>query len=136
MERKFWRSEIFRVWVQYLAAGIAAIPGGIVYAVLLDHSTKEKLAFQIALFLAVGSGLVAWFGVGRLMRNAQPLMTVLQASSSNVAWNMGGGTPVLACGSLALVMISSLGPHHVTIRGVIGQETACASPTTSPRSWN
>jgi hypothetical protein len=72
MVLEFWRSEILKVWLQYFAAGIAAIPGGVIYVVLLEHSRTEKTAFDISLAIAVGFGLVAWFGVGHVLRSHSP----------------------------------------------------------------
>lgn len=126
MVRKFWQSEIFLIWVQYLAAGIAAIPGGIVYAVLLERSMSQRPAFEVALLLAVGLGLVAWFGVGRLIRNAQPLKLVPQTLSSNTSWSMAGTTPVLATGAVLAVCL--IGPP-TTLGGVVGQGGFSGSPS-------
>jgi hypothetical protein len=69
MERiPLWRSEIFKLWIQYMAAGVAAIPAGVLYALLLQHSVPQKQAFSPSICVGVVLGLAAWIYVGRRLR--------------------------------------------------------------------
>jgi len=136
MTREFWRSEIFTVWIQYLAAGVAAIPGGIVYAVLLERSSQEKTAFLISLSIAVCLGLTAWLATGRILRNFFALKPAGATASNNLAI-ITGANPAFATGTLMLVVCLSGAPStSASISQVIGNQfpqptkSASASATT------
>jgi hypothetical protein len=98
MERKFWRSEIFEIWVQYVAAGLGAIPGGIIYAL---SRTQFAFAFQVGISVAVGLGLIAWLAVGHMWERRRASFAPV-ATSSNVVWYFVGPAPTFAVGSLIL----------------------------------
>ena len=68
MAHRFWRSETFRVWLQYFAAGVAMVPVGVTYVALIGRF-GERRALNFSLALAVVVGLITWTCVGRLLRS-------------------------------------------------------------------
>jgi hypothetical protein len=86
MAHRFWRSEAFRVWVQYFAAGVAMIPAGIIY-VALTSTLGEKRAFSLSLVLSVLMGLAVWTWTGHELRSyfaARELVQIPEARGQNI----------------------------------------------------
>jgi hypothetical protein len=123
MTREFWRSEIFTIWIQYLAAGVAAIPGGIVYSVLLERSSQGKAAFLISLFVAVCLGSAAWLATGRVLRRFVSFKPVGATASSNLSLIIPGASPAFATGTFVLVVcLSGPSPRGASISQVIANQ--------------
>ena len=57
MALNFWRSKTFILWLQYLAAGIAMIPAGVMYFFLIGEVGQRKASY-ISLIVAISMGLI------------------------------------------------------------------------------
>jgi hypothetical protein len=68
MEYKFWQGDILRGFIQYLSAGLAAVPGGVLYAFLLRLPNRGVWTFALSLTIAVSCGFAAWHATGHLLR--------------------------------------------------------------------
>lgn len=52
--------EALKIWIQYLGVGIASIPAGVLYAVLLRGGVNQKLAIGICVVVGVLLGFFVW----------------------------------------------------------------------------
>jgi len=115
--RKFWHSEILKVWLQYCAAAVAMIPGGTIYVALLEHHRDERMSFLVSVGVAVAVGTVAWLGVGRIFQ--KPVSTELGISFTLVRVESAGTTIPAMAAAFALVTTLS----YIPTRSIIYPQT-------------
>lgn len=89
----FWLREMLKVWMQYLAAGLAFIPAGILCVVLLN----KGLTRNVALVVSVAIGLVLAYFAWKLVDNRlvlhpplPPTSHLATAYGGNVQFQMSG----------------------------------------------
>jgi len=61
----FWLREWFKMLLQYLGAGLASIPAGILYALLLTYGVKQGLALGVSVVIGLCMAYFAWEVIGR-----------------------------------------------------------------------
>jgi hypothetical protein len=71
MVRRFLRSELGIVWLQYLAAGLAMIPVGLLY---FEFSTKLSFWLSAAIAVMVGLSVSTCVGYFLRLRAAKPFL--------------------------------------------------------------
>lgn len=85
MVHKFWRSEIFIVWIKYIAAGLAMVPAGVMYEFVLANRLSQNRALYSSVALAVMLGFAAWLSIGYALRPLIRPRACLEGQTINTA---------------------------------------------------
>ncbi len=63
--RKVFWPEIVRIWAQWVGIGLAAIPAGLTFGVLLRYGINERAALAVSLAVGFGLALTFWILIAR-----------------------------------------------------------------------
>jgi hypothetical protein len=93
-----WLRETFRIWGQYLAIVLAAIPAAILGALLIARGFSEQTAMIVCVPLALSMAFVGWQLVALWSRKQGQLVVSASPDTSyqlDIAYQQSWGLPVV-----------------------------------------
>lgn len=91
-----WLRETFRIWSQYLAIVLAAIPAAILAALLIARGLSEQTAMIVCVPVALSMAFVGWQFVAAWSRKQRQLVVSASpdtADQLNIAYQLNWGLP-------------------------------------------
>ena len=104
----FWLRKIFKLFLQYMAVAIAAIPAGMIYILCFKLSGNQNVSLVISVSVGVISAHLAWKSLDKklvIFRSSQRSYVVVPALAGN-NYAFDGGLRVATAG-IALYLIAS-----------------------------
>jgi hypothetical protein len=116
--RKVFWPEIMRVWAQWVGIGVAAVPAGLTFGVLLRNGIDEKAALAISLVIGFVLSLTCWIWIARHIA-VKPDEYTTGVSSNPISLEPMGAFAVTAilCLTLAGQPADSNNKHAVNSMG-------------------
>ena len=63
--RKVYWPEVLRIWAQWLGLGLAAIPTGLMFGILLRSGISQRAALAVSLVVGFALSLLFWILISR-----------------------------------------------------------------------
>jgi hypothetical protein len=104
--------EMMRIWAQWLGLGLAAIPCGILFGLLLKSRMTEITALAFALPVGFILGIVAWIVIGRWIV-VKPLEYTMGVSFDTLSLDRAGAFAV----AVLCITLHSVQPHVTNYAG-------------------
>jgi len=92
MQTSFWWYDTKRLYIRYVAAGLASIPAAVAYAYLAEHHLDRAWPSLLLAAVGVALGSIAWNVCDRSARLAMSRDEVSQTANTSAAnWRLAGG---------------------------------------------
>jgi hypothetical protein len=129
-QTSFWRNYI-KLYLQYMAVGVAAIPAGVLYAFLSSRGYETWLTALLAVAIGCVCARQAWQFVGRRFATAGRTLTA--ATATSIAYEMTqAGVP-----STDLIELLVLAEWEMQTSNAVGTNNMQDGPATeTPQSEN